>query len=161
MITDLQSDGKNEIFVGNDVRPNHLLAQSGENLFVNMAHLKGVANGFDGGPKGCMGIATGDFNRDGRIDLQIANFLDEEANLYLQTADGNFIDHSERFGLADATRPYVGFGTKAVDIDRNGFLDFIVTNGHIFDLQRFGEAFRMPAQVLMSDGRRFQTADVE
>ncbi len=161
VITDFQSDGKNEVFVGNDVRPNHLLVQSSENLFVNMADLKGVANGFDGGAKGCMGIATGDFNRDGKIDIQIANYLDEEANLYLQTSNGNFMDNSERYGLADATRPYVGFGTKAVDIDRNGFLDFIVTNGHVFDMQKFGEAYQMPPQLLMSDGIRFQPAEVD
>jgi hypothetical protein len=142
------------------VRPNHFLVQSGDDRFVNLADSNGLANGFDGAATGCMGIATGDFNRDGRLDLQIANFLDEAANLYLQTEAGDFSDQSVRYGLADLTRPYVGFGTKAVDIDRNGFPDFLVTNGHIFDM-RPAEPYQMPPQLLMSDGRSLQLAQVQ
>ena len=161
VITDFDSDGKNEVFVGNDVRPNHFLVQSDSEPLVNLADFKGLANGFEGAANGCMGIATGDFNRDGRLDLQIANYMFEAANLYLQTSSGDFTDSAVRYGLADVTRPYVGFGTKAVDIDRNGFLDFIVTNGHIFDLRHAGEPYQMPPQLLMSDGRSLQLADVQ
>ena len=161
VITDFDSDGKNEVFVGNDVRPNHYLVQSGENGFVNVADSNGLANGFAGAANGCMGIATGDFNRDGRFDLQIANYAQEAANLYLQTPTGDFTDSSMRYGLADLTRPGVGFGTKAADIDRNGFLDFIVTNGHIFDMRDAGEGFQMAPQLMMSDGRSLQLAKVE
>ena len=161
LITDIQPDGKNEVFVANDVRPNHLLFQTGDNEFKNLANVLGVAIGFDGAAKGCMGIAAGDFNRDGKFDLQIANYLDEAANLYLQNEQNNFMDFAERYRLADATRPYVGFGTKAVDFDRNGFLDFIVSNGHVFDMREFNEAFQMPPQVLMSDGRRLESVKVD
>jgi tetratricopeptide (TPR) repeat protein len=161
VVTDFDDDGRNEVFVGNDVRPNHYLVQTGDNRFVNLADSKGLANGFDGAANGCMGIATGDFNRDGRFDLQIANYSQEAANLYLQTAGGDFLDESVRYGLADPTRPMVGFGTKAVDIDRNGFLDFIVSNGHIFDQRHRGEPFQMPPQLLLSDGRRLQVVEVE
>ncbi|PAY18899.1 hypothetical protein CKO51_13790 [Rhodopirellula sp. SM50] len=161
VVTDFQSDGKNEVFVGIDVRPNHLLVQNGANSFVNVADTNGLANGFSGAANGCMGIATGDFNRDGRLDLQIANYSLEPANLYLQNESGDFTDYSVRYGLAAATNPYVGFGTKAVDFDRNGFLDFIVTNGHIFDVRDQGEPYQMAPQVLMSDGRGLTLADVE
>lgn len=160
VITDFGGDGKNEVFVGNDVRPNHFLVLSEDNRFVNLADANGLANGLEGAPNGCMGIATGDFNRDGLFDMQIANFALEPANLYLQTPSGNFTDQSVRYGLADLTRPYVGFGTKAVDVDRNGFLDFIVANGHIFDNRRFGETFQMAPQLLMSDGVRLQPVKV-
>lgn len=161
VITDFESDGKNEVFVGIDVRPNHLLVQSGKNSFVNLADSNGLANGFEGAANGCMGIATGDFNRDGRFDMQIANYSLEPANLYLQNATGDFTDYSVRYGLASVTNPYVGFGTKAADFDRNGFLDFIVTNGHIFDLREEGEPYQMEPQVLMSDGRSLTLAKVE
>ncbi|MCO8122302.1 FG-GAP-like repeat-containing protein [Stieleria sp. TO1_6] len=161
VVTDFESDGKNEVFVGNDVRPNHLLVQSGNNEFANVADSKGLANGFNGVANGCMGIATGDFNRDGKLDFQIANYSQEPANLFLQSSLGDFTDYSVRYGLAPPTHANVGFGTKAVDIDRNGFLDFIVTNGHIFDLRHEGEAYQMPPQLLMSDGRGLQQVNVE
>jgi hypothetical protein len=55
----------------------------------------------------------------------------------------------------------VGFGTKSIDIDRNGWLDLIVTNGHIFDTRIYGEEyFQMPPQMLMSKGRRFELTEV-
>jgi tetratricopeptide (TPR) repeat protein len=161
VIADYDSDGKNEVFVGNDVRPNHFLVQSGKNQFINAADAKGVANGFDGASNGCMGIATGDFDRDGTLDLQIANYSLEAANLFLQTANGTFIDQSRRYGLAEPTYRNVGFGTKAVDVDRNGFLDFIVSNGHIFDVRDSGEAFQMAPQLLMSDGQQFKLVTVD
>lgn len=161
VVTDFQSDGKNEVFVGIDVRPNHFLTQTGTNSFVNAADALGLANGFEGAANGCMGIATGDFNRDGQFDMQIANYYLEPANLYLQNESGNFTDQAMRFGLAPPTRRYVGFGTKAVDFDRNGFLDFIVSNGHIFDVRYKGEAYQMEPQVFLSDGRQLQLADVD
>ena len=161
VITDFQSDGKNEVFVGIDVRPNHLLVQTDDNSFVNLADSLGLANGFQGAPNGCMGIATGDFNRDGRFDMQIANYSMEPANLFLQNDSGDYTDYSARFGLAAFTDPYVGFGTKAVDFDRNGFLDFIVANGHIFDIRDEGEPYQMEPQVMMSTGRGLNLTQVE
>ncbi len=165
VITDFNTDGANEVFVGNDLRPNHLLIQDtdsdGAHHFVNVADSLGLANGFNGVSNGCMGIATGDFNRDGRLDLQIANYSMDSANLFLQTSGGAFIDQCRRYGLFDPTYPNVGFGTKAVDIDRNGFLDFIVANGHIFDLRHVGEAYQMAPQLLMSDGQQYRLTQVE
>ena len=161
VICDFDSDGKNEVFVGNDVRPNHFLVQVENKQFSNMADARGLANGFDGASNGCMGIATGDFDRDGTLDLQIANYSLEAANLFLQTTGGIFVDQSRRYGIAEPTYPNVGFGTKAVDIDRNGFLDFIVSNGHIFDIRDSGEAFQMPPQLMMSDGQQYRLMDVD
>ena len=167
VITDFDGKDGNEIFVGNDVRPNHFLFHqtageltSGE--LLNAASVKGVANGYSGTPNGCMGIAAADFNRDGAIDLHITNYEKEPANLYLQTLSGAFADVAIRYRLEPLSAPYVGFGTKAVDFDRNGWMDLIVTNGHIFDLREDGrEFFQMPPQLLMSMGRHFELANVD
>ncbi len=161
VVCDFDLDGKNEVFVGNDVRPNHFLVQKENKQFSNVADARGLANGFDGASNGCMGIATGDFDRDGTLDLQIANYSLEAANLFLQTSSGIFVDQSRRYGIAEPTYANVGFGTKAVDIDRNGFLDFIVSNGHIFDIQDSGEAFQMSPQLMMSDGLQYKLMAVD
>lgn len=161
IVTDFDGDGRNEVFAGNDVRPNHFLIQSGDNQFLNAADAKGVANGFSGAANGCMGIATGDFNGDGRLDMHIANFSHESNNLYVQNSAGGFTDLAIRYGIDQISLPYVGFGTKAADIDRNGWLDLIVTNGHIFDMRRFGEGFQMPPQFLVGRGNRFELISVD
>jgi Tfp pilus assembly protein PilF len=162
VVTDFDSDNRNDTFVGNDMRPNHLLVQDGENQFVNVADAKGVAVGFDGMSYGCMGIAAADFNRDGLIDLSVTNFTNQSANLYVQSAGGLFSDIAIRFGIDQHTRSMVGFGVKAIDLDRNGWLDLLITNGHIFDTRIYGEAhFEMPPQAMMSNGRRFELVDVD
>jgi len=161
IVTDFNADGRNEVFVGNDVRPNHYLFQDKESGFRNAADALGCANGFRGAANGCMGIATGDFDRDGLLDLQIANFFDESANLYLQTKSGAFVDAAVRYGLDKLTLPNVGFGTKAIDFDRNGWLDFVVTNGHIFDMSHAGEPFKMRPQFFSTIGDRYVEVNVE
>ena len=153
MVTDFDSNGTNEVFVGNDMRPNHLLVLGAENVFRNEADVKGIANGFDGAGKGCMGIAAGDFNRDGKIDLHITNYYNESANLYQQAGSGGYSDLAIRYGIREPSELYVGFGTKAIDFDRNGWLDLVVTNGHIFDLRRMGHPFKMPPQNVDEDGK--------
>ncbi len=160
MIAQFDSQPGNEVFVGNDVRPNHYLSFVDGNL-RNLAAIKGIANGFDGSPNGCMGIAIGDFDRDGRPDIQIANFLDESANLFIQRNEGVFVDLAVRYGLDVLTKPYLGFGTKAVDIDRNGWLDFVTTNGHIFDGRYKNKPFRMSPQLVMGLADRFEVSPVD
>ena len=161
VVTDFDGDGLNEIFVGNDVRPNHFLSHVGNQKFENSADINGIANGFQGTANGCMGIAAGDFNRDLKLDLHVTNYIHEAANLYLQAEGNGFSDQAVRYGLAEPSSPNVGFGTKAVDFDRNGWLDLAVVNGHIFDLRSAGQPFRMLPQIMLNVGRSFQVCDVD
>ena len=161
IVTDFNGNGDNEIFVGNDVRANHFLVQSGDDEFSNVADIRGVANGFSGAANGCMGIAPGDYNHDGQLDLFITNFSEESANLYLQQKGSGFTDLAIRYGLDTVSLPFVGFGTKAIDLDRNGWLDLLVTNGHIFDMTFYGEDYEMAPQCLMAHGNRFELSEVQ
>lgn len=161
IVTDFDNSGGNAVFVGNDVRPNHFLVHTGKDLLANSADALGVANGFSGAANGCMGIAAGDYNLDGTLDLHITNFNQESANLYLQSPSGGFTDFAVRYRLDELSMPYVGFGTKAIDIDRDGWLDLAVTNGHIFDMRDYGEGFQMPPQLLMNRGAHFELAAVD
>ena len=161
VVTDFNGNGQNEIFVGNDVRANHFLVQSGDDEFSNLADIRGVANGFSGAANGCMGIAPGDYNHDGQLDLFITNFSEESANLYLQQTGSGFTDLAIRYGLDTVSLPFVGFGTKAIDLDRNGWLDLVVTNGHIFDMTFYGEDYEMAPQCLMAHGNRFELSEVQ
>ena len=160
LVADFDSDSRNEIFVGNDGRPNHFLVQTGDGSLRNTADVKGVASGFSGEANACMGIAAGDFNRDGTLDLHITNFLKESGNHYLQSPAGGFTDFASRYKIDSATVPFVGFGTKAIDVDRNGLLDLFISNGHVFDRRDKGEPLQMPPQMLMSQGSYFESVPV-
>ncbi len=159
VVTDVDGDGANDVFVANDARPNHLLMRFGSGNVANVADLVGLGYGFRGFSNSCMGIAAGDFNRDGRFDLQVTNFLNESNNLFLQGEGGLFSDYSVRYGLNSVCEPYTGFGIKKIDLDRNGWPDFVVTNGHVFDQRSEGIDFQMYPQVLMNEGSRLRAND--
>ena len=159
VVTDFDGDPGNEVFVANDLRANHYL-QRVDGGFQDLGRIKGVAVGSEGNPNGCMGIASGDFDGNGTLDLQVSNFMHEPANLYLQNRQGIFHDEAARWNLAAPTHGMVGFGTKALDFDRNGWIDCVTMNGHIFDLRARGVPFQMPPQCMMGVGGEFQIGDV-
>ena len=159
VVTDIDGDGANDVFVANDARPNHLLMKFASGQVSNVADLAGLGYGFRGFSNSCMGIASGDFNRDGRFDLHITNFLNESNNLFLQGEGGLFSDYATRFRLKPLCEPYTGFGIKKIDLDRNGWPDFVVTNGHVFDQRSDGMDFQMCPQVLINEGAQFRAAE--
>lgn len=156
VVTDIDGDGENDVFVANDARPNHLLMRFGSGAVSNVADLVGLGYGFRGFSNSCMGIASGDFNRDGRFDLHVTNFLNESNNLFLQGDSGLFSDYATRYQLNPVCEPYTGFGIKKIDLDRNGWPDFVVTNGHVFDQRSAEIDFQMYPQVLMNEGAQLR-----
>ncbi|MEM1069939.1 MAG: FG-GAP-like repeat-containing protein, partial [Planctomycetota bacterium] len=124
-------DGKpgNEIFIANDADLNHFWNPLGESSstagglgrgFVESAAIRGCAVGRNGMSQACMGVASGDFNSDGKLDLHVTNFWQEPSNLFMQTASGMFSDEALKFGLHAASRNSLGFGTQAADFDNDG-----------------------------------------
>ncbi|QDT10308.1 ASPIC and UnbV [Planctomycetes bacterium K23_9] len=160
IVTDTDADGRNEVFISNDARPNHLLVGFDGSTVSNIAAPSGLAFGWRGFSDSCMGIASGDFNRDGRIDLSITNFSDESNNLFLQGNSGVFTDRARQYQLDALTFPYVGFGTKAIDFNRDGWIDFFISNGHVFDQRSRGGKFAMPPQVILNQESGFVSPPV-
>ncbi len=70
-----------------------------------------------------MGVATGDFNNDGCVDLYLTNFGRNQ--MFRNNCDGTFSDVSKASGTDS-----VGWSVSAafVDIDRDGWLDLYVGN---------------------------------
>jgi len=81
-----------------------------------------VASGIDARGYG-MGVATGDFNNDGCVDLYVTNLGRNQ--LYRSNCNGTFTDVSKQSGTDDD-----GWSVSAafVDYDRDGWLDLFV--GH-------------------------------
>ncbi len=103
-----------------------------------------------------MGIALDDFDLDGLPDVFFTH-LDEETNtLYTAQPEGFFVDTTDASGLGPPSRPWVGFGTVAIDADLDGDLDLLVANGHIIDNIDLFDARRrhaQPLQLFENDGR--------
>ena len=102
-----------------------------------------------------MGIAAGDFDRDGTLDVTITNFEGESCNMFLQSSAGLFRDDADTVGLSIPTENTLGFGVQAVDFDNDGFLDIARLNGHIYDQRESGIPFRMAPQLFRGTKSRF------
>ena len=67
------------------------LKNNGDGTFAEEALVSGVAYSGEGVEQGCMGAAYADFNRDGRYDLVVTNFADENNAFYVNDRNGLFL----------------------------------------------------------------------
>jgi tetratricopeptide (TPR) repeat protein len=150
LATDLDDDGKVDVFVTNDMSANHFYRNLGGFQFAEQATEAGLAGSAEGGSLAGMGIACGDLDRDGRIDLAVTNFYNQATTFYHNHGGGMFSDRSAATGLAAATRQLLGFGLAAIDANNDGRLDLVQANGHVTDFSP-SSPYEMPAQLLLGD----------
>lgn len=161
LITNLDQFAGNDVFIANDVSPNHLLmsglamTESPEVPKMGLeqcAIQAGVAVDLLGRAQASMGIACGDQDRDGMLDLIVTNFRYEVSTLYRQTKEGFFTDATRMAKLGEPTLEWLSFGCQLTDCDNDGWLDFVTVNGHI----DFLDVWQMPPQVLRNNKGKFQ-----
>ncbi|HEX7312306.1 MAG TPA: CRTAC1 family protein [Pyrinomonadaceae bacterium] len=130
--SDLDEDGLIDLFVANDSTPNFHYKNNGDGTFKEVGFTSGLAVNENGSEQGSMGVAVGDYNHDGRLDLFITNFDDDYNTLYRNDGRGSFTDVSHAARVAAVSLPYVGWGTKFFDYDNDGWCDLFVANGHVY-----------------------------
>ena len=120
--------------------PPSLFHNRGDGTFEDVTEAAGLTRAYGNG----LGVATGDFDRDGRIDLFVAN--DAMANqLWLNQGAGRFVDDAllRGCGLNTVGIPRAGMGVVAVDLLQRGWLDLFVTHmvgeGHGLFLNQKGQ----------------------
>ena len=125
-------DGLLDIYVANDLTENFLFLNRGRFEFEDFGALSGAAYVEGGRPQAGMGVDSGDFDADGRPDIYVTNFSDDYNTLYRNDGSGLFSDVTYRARLGEPTFPYLGWGTRFLDVEHDGDLDLFVVNGHIW-----------------------------
>ncbi len=159
IVTDFDGKPGNEIFVGNDLKPNQLWVRLASQGWSDVAPVRGCAFSFTGSATASMGVAAGDFQNNGTLDLHITNYQDENASLFLSER-GMYQDRNVQQRIASASHAVLGFGTQSIDYDNDGRRDLVVTNGHIDDAVDNSAPFRQPPQLFANLGGRFELVDV-
>lgn len=154
---DFDNDGWPDIYVACDTAPSRYYHNNHDGTFSEVGREAGCALNENGTPQGGMGIAVGDYDCDGWLDIVKTNYSDQTANLYHNNGDGTFYDAVFQGGLGANTK-YLGWGVGLFDFDNDGWADIFMSNGHVFpevDSRKLHVSFRQQKLVYknMGNGR--------
>jgi tetratricopeptide (TPR) repeat protein len=168
---DFDDDGRLDLYVANDISDNALYLNRGE-TFEDVSLAAWVAD-----YRGAMGLATGDWNRDGDDDLFVTHWVAQENALYdsrlvdfqkarqegdSSTGQGetgappvplSFSDMAAPLGLGQIALQSVGWGTEFVDFDHDGWLDLIVANGSTLETEDTPRGLKPQATMFLWNRR--------
>lgn len=165
VVWDFTDDGLPDIFVANDTSANFLWVHQGIDAqgvphFQEEGVARGIAFNQDGHATASMGVAAGDANGDGRIELFITNFYAESSTLFSMRQNGFFEEQTREMNLRTGSFWMLGFGCQFADLDGDSWEDLIVTNGHVDQVSAHGDSDRLPPQIFWNQhGQRFEEAD--
>ena len=153
--TDYDDDSDQDIYVANDSTANYLFQNNGDGTFSEIGLLAGIALSADGKEQAGMGVDFGDFDNDSRMDLVVTNFSDDYNTLYRNVGDGLFRDVSLQAGVGEPTWSKLSWGVRFVDFDLDGFLDLVISDGHVYpevDRHDIGIRYRQPNSAFRNLG---------
>jgi enediyne biosynthesis protein E4 len=128
---DFDGDGWIDVYVANDSNPSALYRNNHDGTFTDIGVSAGCAYSQDGKPQAGMGIAIGDYDRNGTMDIFKTNFAGDTSTLYANTGQGLCEDRTFASGIGLNTR-WLGWGVGFVDFDADGWLDLFLVNGHVY-----------------------------
>lgn len=150
---DADGDGWTDLFVANDVTPCALFHNRGDGTFAEIGREAWVAE-----IRGSMGLAVGDYNHDGELDLFCTHWVEEMHALYhsvmaprrraARRPTPAFVERAEAAGIGRLSREDVGWATQFVDVDLDGWEDLVIVNGHTFVDTATGRLLAQPGIVL-------------
>jgi enediyne biosynthesis protein E4 len=128
---DFDNDGWPDIYVACDSTYSLLFMNNRDGTFREEGLIRGIALNEDGMEQAGMGIAVGDFNLDGNLDIFKTHFSDDTNALYKNNGSANFEDLTTLAGLGVETR-YIGWGAGIVDLDNDGNPDLFYVTGNVY-----------------------------
>jgi enediyne biosynthesis protein E4 len=167
---DFDNDGWPDIYVACDMTPSLFFHNRHDGTFEENGVETGVAYNYDGQLQAGMGVAVGDYDGDGRLDIAKTNFSGDLTSLFHNDDGKYFTDVSREAGLG--ARQLLGWGVAFVDVDDDGWKDLVIANGHVYpevDGAKLGDTYRQPtvlfrglgngkfADVTTISGSAFQT----
>jgi hypothetical protein len=158
---DFNGDGWPDIFVANDDKANHLWINQHDGTFKEEALTRGLAFNVLSHNQGNMGVALGDVDGNGELDVFVTHLAEELHTLWLQEPRGLFRDRTAAAGLASPRWRGTGFGTVLADFDHDGALDLAIVNGRVAagpipdnaDLGRHWSQYAERNQLFVNDGQ--------
>jgi hypothetical protein len=161
VIADVNGDGKPDVYVANDTVPNFLyvnVSKPGTIAFQERGMLAGVAvDGFSN-PNGSMGTDMGDPEGTGKPMILCTNYENELHALYRNASTKErtfFLYITPASGMGVLGQKFVGWGTGFVDLDRDGWEDIVIANGHAIRYPTGATRRQKPVIMMNTGGGKF------
>ena len=124
---DYDNDGFTDLYFVNGApgAANALYRNNKDGTFTDVTRQAGVAGEGAGKRAYKTGVAVGDYNNDGHLDLYVTALGPDV--LYKNNGDGTFTDVSAAAGVAGGPMEW-STSTGFIDFDRDGYLDLYVAN---------------------------------
>ncbi len=152
---DANGDRLSDLFVANDGMANRLWLYNGDS-WRDDGLLSGVAVNGSGSAEASMGVAVGDVDQDGDLDVFLTHLVGETDTLLMNQDGGLFADRTVAAGLGGASVRQTSFGTAFVDLDADGDLDIAIASGGVRLGSASGEAgvagLGQPNRLLRNSG---------
>jgi len=160
LFVDINNDGKMDLLVADDSTPNYLYLNKGDGTFEDVSYSSGYALNEAGRETASMGIAAGDFENNGMVDVFNTTFSDDYKPLYRNDGAGNLTDSSYQLGIAEISVPFLGWGNAFLDYDNDGWKDLMMADGHVYpqvDQHAWGTSFaQRPMLFHNAGGKKFE-----
>jgi len=136
LVADFDNDGWPDIYMASDTTAALLYMNNHDGTFREEGLLRGVSFSENGMAQAGMGVAAGDYDNDGWLDILKTNFSDEGVDLFHNDGDATFTNMTGAAGLGKETH-YVCWGCGFFDPDNDGLQDILYVSGHVYpELQR-------------------------
>ena len=125
-----------------------------------MALASGVGYGEYGNVQAGMGLAVGDYDRDGRLDILKTHFADDVPALYRNLGRRRLRGRRVPASGSAVQNRHVEWGAGLPDLDNDGWPDVVYVTGHVYpEIERHLPQYphRGPRMVFQGqDGKRFE-----
>jgi hypothetical protein len=157
LTADFNLDGLMDVYVANDMLPNHMWINQGDGTFINDGMFGGTAVNADGRCESSMGVDAADYDLDGDEDLFMTHLGYQTNTLYINDGTGLFDDRTTASGLGPPSVGRTSWGVRFFDYDNDGLLDVMTASGDVFVIEalvREGDPFPMhqPNQLFHNVG---------
>jgi hypothetical protein len=157
MAADFNLDGWMDVYVANDMLPNHMWINQKDGTFINDGLFGGTAVNADGRNESSMGVDAADYDLDGDEDIFITHLGYQTNTLYTNDGTGLFDDKTATSGLGPPSVGRTSWGVRFFDYDNDGLLDLMTASGDVFVIEalvREGDPFPMsqPNQLFRNVG---------
>jgi hypothetical protein len=147
---DFDNDGDTDIVVANDDWNNFLFQNDGTGKFTETGLAAGIAYDVNGAPLSSMGVAVGDYNNDGWLDVEVTSYESELATLFENAGGALFDDVTRATGAGAGTLTDVKWGNGLCDFDNDGDRDLFVATGHVNDnVEKYSDKTRYASRNLV------------